>query len=478
VNDPKPAAPPAPNKTEGELVTYKNGEAIGGEKWVDDGATLKTELTLGPAKGTLTVGRKERHVRVESGGSAVDKDIPAGVVVLENGSWQAYALAAESFASASEPTPVKVYLPSQDLTVDAKIRVRPSAAKPPGRIVDLSLGKLEVSVEVDADGRVVHASVPAQELEARRAGEKAPERKSHQRPPPAEIAEEQVEVKRGNVVLRGTLWMPRKAKAPVPLAMIVAGSGPTDRDGNSALGLNSDVYRLLAEALAAKGIATLRYDKRGVGESSIAFDVASMTVEDSVADAATFLPKLRDPAKFSKITLVGHSEGGLISLLLAANEKPDAIVLVSTGGRPLRAILREQLASKVDAATMAEVDRLLADIAAGRPLDRVPQGLEALFNPLVASYLKSEMDIDPAARLRALKTPATVVQGETDAQTGLDDAKLLGKARTNVKVVLLPGVNHLLKAEKTRALPQPSYTDPSIPVVPAAVDAIAAGVAR
>jgi pimeloyl-ACP methyl ester carboxylesterase len=240
----------------------------------------------------------------------------------------------------------------------------------------------------------------------------------------------------------------------------------------------SAAYRLLAEALAAKGIATLRYDKRGVGESSLAFDVAAMKVDDSVGDAAAMLAKLRDPAKFSKVSVVGHSEGGLLAILLAGSEKLDSLVLVSTGGRPLRAIVHDQLAAKLDAAQMKEVDRLLADVAAGKPLERVPEGLEVLFNPAVVNYLRSEMDIDPVARLKTLKVPTTVVQGETDVQVATDDAKLLGKARPGIKVVMLPGVNHLLKAEAAKTMPQPSYTDPKLPISPAAVDAIAGGITK
>jgi pimeloyl-ACP methyl ester carboxylesterase len=468
-----------PRVTEGQLVTYKNGEAVGGEKWTDDGSTFKSELSLAGSNANLTIARKERHVKVEAGGNAVEHNVPQGTIVLENGSWQDYAVAAEAFASATEPTPVKVLMPAEGMTVDAKIKVRPSTTNPPGRIVELQVGKLDVSVEVDADGRVLRGSVPLQELEVRRAGEPAPERKTHQKPAPAEVAEELVEVKRDNIVLRGTLWTPKKANGkPVPVALIIAGSGPTDRDGNSPLGLTSDAYRLLAEALAAKGIATLRYDKRGVGESSLAFDVAAMKVDDSVGDAAAMLAKLRDPARFSKVSVVGHSEGGLLAILLAGNEKIDSLVLVSTGGRPLRAIVHEQLAAKLDATQMKEVDRLLADVAAAKPLERVPEGLEVLFNPAVLNYLRSEMDIDPALRLKALKVPTTVVQGETDVQVATDDAKLLGKARPGIKVVMLPGVNHLLKTESSKTMPQPSYTDPKVPVAPAAVDAIAGGIAK
>ncbi|MGC3978042.1 MAG: hypothetical protein QM751_07280 [Paludibacteraceae bacterium] len=115
--------------------------------------------------------------------------------------------------------------------------------------------------------------------------------------------------------------------------------------------------------------------------SGVAFDVAATTVDDMAGDAAAFLPKLANRNRFSKVSLVGHSEGGLLALLVAGGTKVDNLVLVSTGGRPLRAIVREQLAAKLDAPTMTDVDRLLGDIAAGRPLERVPPPLAPLSQP-------------------------------------------------------------------------------------------------
>ena len=473
---PKQTEPPR-KAMQGKLVTYKNGEKVGGETWSDDGSTLKSELTLLGEKTTLTVARAAKKASVEIEGKSMDVEIPDGAIVLENGSWQSLGAAAEAYAKATSPTPVKVVVPAAGAVVDGTIKVR--STDKAGRHVELELDKVALSAEVDADGRVLRVSVPSQDVEVRREGDPAPERKAPpQRPAPDSVAEELVEVTRGPVTIRGTLWTPKAAKGPVPVALVIAGSGPTNRDGNSPVGLKSDSYRLLAEALAAKGIATLRYDKRGTGDSSLSFDVTAMTADDMVGDAAAFLPKLADRGRFSKVTVVGHSEGGLLGLLLAGTTKLDGLVLVATGGRPLRAIIKEQLSSKVDAATMAEVDRLLNDLAAGKPLENVPPGLAPLFNPSSAAYLKSEIDIDPVAKLKALTLPVTVVQGETDVQVSVDDAKRLGAARKGVKVVVLPKVNHLLKTEAARSLPQASYGDPSWPIAPSAVDAIAAGIVR
>jgi hypothetical protein len=165
-------------------------------------------------------------------------------------------------------------------------------------------------------------------------------------------------------------------------------------------------------------------------------------------------------------------------VLLASSSAIDAFVLVATPGRPLRTVIREQLVPKVDAATLLEVDRLLSTVAAGRPIDNVPAGLEALFNPSSGAYLHSEIDIDPAARLSGVSVPVTIVQGDTDVQVSTEDARLLGEARHAAKVKVLHGVNHVLKEESKRVVNQTSYTDPTRPLASSAMEAIASGIAK
>ncbi len=296
------------------------------------------------------------------------------------------------------------------------------------------------------------------------------------------MSQQEVTVERGGVSLVGTLKMPA-AKGPTPVALIIAGSGPTDRDGNSKLGLSTDAYRQIADSLASRGVATLRFDKRGVGASGKTFDPKALTIDDFVEDALAFVRWLEaQKGRFSKITLLGHSEGGLIALMMASRPgvHVDGLVLAATAGRPLRAVIHEQLESKVDAATLGEADRLLGDVVAGRPLEGVPKPLSALFNPVTARFLGSVVDVDPthlAAQVDA-RTSVAIVQGEADAQVSVADAKLLGDARPGSHVTILPRTNHLFKEEATRALPQASYTDPARPLVIEAAAALANGVAR
>ena len=299
---------------EGTLITYKSGVAVGRERFRDDGEALVSEILLGPAAITVTLTREPRRVRLLAGETSVERDVPEGAIVLENGSWEAYAIAAARFPDATAPVAVEVLIPSLGATAGATIAVRPNAAG--GRRVDVVIHGLQIEVDLDADGAVIAARVPAQGVEARLEGAPAPAPEAPRAPPPG-VIEEAFEETREGVTLRGDLWIPAGEIEKIPVVLFLAGSGPTDRDCNSSLGLRTDAYRLIAAALATRGIASLRYDKRGVGKSGIEFDPATTVIDDFAADALAIARGLRADPRFSTLALLGHSEGGLLALLIA-----------------------------------------------------------------------------------------------------------------------------------------------------------------
>jgi pimeloyl-ACP methyl ester carboxylesterase len=467
------APPMARDALHGTLVTFIGAREIARQEYRDDGATLTSELTAGSHRVAIELTRDPRRVVLRGGERPVEHDLAAGTVALENLDWQAYALVAEQFADATSPTPVQVYIPSRGATVPAAVTVRPGAAG--GRVVELALGPLRVTVDVSAAGQVTHASAPAQDLEAREAAAGPPVVVA--RAVPDGVTEEPFEVTRGGVALRGTLWRPTAATGPTPVVVIIAGSGPTDRDCNSVLGLRTDAYRLLAEGLARRGVASVRYDKRGVGASGSNFAADAVTLTDFVDDAAAVLAQVRADRRFSAVTLAGHSEGGLVAMLVAAHARIDGLVLVATAGRTFQALIREQMARHLDAAPLVELDRVMAAVAAGRDPAPIPAPLAALFAPGVRPFLRSILALDPLPLLRALTVPTTVVQGETDLQVTVADARALAGARRGVRLTLLPETNHPLKREVHATAPQASYSDPSLPLAPGVVDAVLAGVA-
>jgi alpha-beta hydrolase superfamily lysophospholipase len=251
--------------------------------------------------------------------------------------------------------------------------------------------------------------------------------------------------------------------------LIVAGSGPTDRDGNSAMlpGRN-DSLKMLADALAQAGIASLRYDKRGIGASKAAMpDEAQLRFDTYVEDAAAWIAKLQADPRFTSVAVIGHSEGALIGMLAAERAGAAAYVSLAGVAESPGAVLRKQLAGKLPPPLAADNERILASLEQGKPVAEVPPALMALYRPSVQPYMLSWMKYVPTARIAALHMPVLIVQGTTDIQVGVEQAQALKAARPDAQLALIPGMNHVLKAVAADA-PNPvaSYGDPALPLHP------------
>jgi pimeloyl-ACP methyl ester carboxylesterase len=281
-----------------------------------------------------------------------------------------------------------------------------------------------------------------------------------------------------NRELAGTLVVPVVPSQREPV-LIVAGSGPTDRDGNSPLGVSAATYRLLAEGLAARGVPTLRTDKRGVGSSRAALvREDDSTVQLGADDVRAWIGRLREATNARCVWLLGHSEGALLALLAAqANDEVCGLVLVSALGRPAADALREQLhANPANEPLLEQALKAIAELEAGRRFDvsGMHPALLPLFRPSVQPHLISLFAADPAALVRRYAGPVLVMQGTTDLQTTVKDAQRLGNARPGVEVALLDGVNHVLKqAPAERPANLATYRDPNLPLAAGVVDRIA-----
>ncbi|CAN5827500.1 alpha/beta hydrolase [soil metagenome] len=277
--------------------------------------------------------------------------------------------------------------------------------------------------------------------------------------------------------VHGTLLRPSPAASMRTAAVIIAGSGPTDRDGNSAvIAGDNNSLRQLAEALAEAGIASIRYDKRGIGEStSAAAAEADLRFQHYVDDAAAWVARLRESGDFDRILVIGHSEGALIGTLAAQQTPVDGLVLIAGMGRSMATTVRAQLAAQLPPEMMVQVDSMLATIAHGRTLDNVPPMLAPLFRPSVQPYLRSVMSIEPAAELARVQVPVLIVSGTTDLQVSIDnDARRLAAAAPNARLVVIEGMNHILKHVDGSSIQQqlPSYGDPSLPLMPELIRAV------
>lgn len=281
--------------------------------------------------------------------------------------------------------------------------------------------------------------------------------------------------------LHGSL---RRSGAGAPLALIVPGSGPTDRDGNNPMGVSAASYRHLADALAERGISTARIDKRGLFESADAVaDPDAVTIDDYVADIRAWRDALLEETPADCIWMIGHSEGGLVSLAAAGEDGICGLVLAASPGRPLGAILREQL--EQNPANAPILDDAFAAIDALENGERVDiagmhPALAGLFREEVQGFLIDMMARDPAAMLAGYEGPVLIVQGREDMQVSAADAEALAAADPSAELLLLDGVNHLLKSvpEGDRAANMASYRDAASPIDPRIADAIAAFIAE
>jgi pimeloyl-ACP methyl ester carboxylesterase len=274
--------------------------------------------------------------------------------------------------------------------------------------------------------------------------------------------------------LEGSFLCPH-TPAPWPAVLLIAGSGPTDRNGNS-VGLPgpNNSLQLLAEALAERGIASVRYDKRGIGGSRAAMTSEADLRFDMLADdAAAWVQRMRLDPRFSTVTVIGHSEGSLLGLLATQRASADAYVSLEGAGRSASAVIHEQLVSRAPAPLAAQADSIMAEIDAGRTVDSVPPALAALFRPSVQPYLISWFRYDPAKEVAKLHVPVLIVQGTTHIQVSQVDARRLAAADPRARLVLVDGMNHVLKLVPSDMSQQlKSYSDPSLPVAPQLVDAV------
>jgi len=257
-----------------------------------------------------------------------------------------------------------------------------------------------------------------------------------------------------------------KSDNPVPVVLILAGSGPSDRDGNNPDGGRNDSLKRLAWVLAKHNIASVRYDKRGVAASFAATpDERNLSVEAYVNDAVAWSQKLKNDPRFGPLILLGHSEGALIATLAAPRADAAALISLSGSARPVDQVIREQLARSLPPPLMLRSNELLDSLKAGHTDDNVPAPLQPIFRPSVQPYLISLFRQDPAKAFAQLKMPTLIVQGSNDMQVGVGDAQALKAAKPDAELVVIEGMNHVMRivpADVKRQLA--SYKDPNLPL--------------
>jgi uncharacterized protein len=252
----------------------------------------------------------------------------------------------------------------------------------------------------------------------------------------------------------GTVDLPQ-TPPPFPVMLVHAGSGPTNRDGNE-----QNYLRMLGRSLAQQGIAVVRFDKRGVGESSDAVArEEDLRLETYAEDTAAWIEMLRQDKRFNKVGIIGHSEGSLIGLLAQQKVQVDAFVSLSGPGYPLGKALREQLSKQLTPELMEANERIMISLEKGESAKEVPLALQPLYRPSVQPYIISMLRPDPSQLIAKVKSPILIVEGTNDIQAPPIQGHRLKEANPNAKLATIQRMCHVLKLQEPDEADLAPYLD-------------------
>jgi len=252
-----------------------------------------------------------------------------------------------------------------------------------------------------------------------------------------------------------------------PMAIIIAGSGPTDRNGNSPLVEKTNEYEMLADSLDSRNIASFRYDKRGVSRSIPSdFDPSKIVFDDYVKDAEKIFDYLHDTLGFENIYIIGHSEGSLIAMLASEKKKVKGCISVAGAGRPIDQVLEEQMIRQpLPDSVKQQIPVIFNQLKKGKEVNDFPEQLSPLFRKSIQPYLISWLKYAPQKEIKKLECPVLILQGNCDIQAKETDANNLHEANKKSKLDIIPNMSHTLKnAGNDCVNEKETYTNGSMPL--------------
>lgn len=287
------------------------------------------------------------------------------------------------------------------------------------------------------------------------------------------ITESEMVLKTPTGDISGTLTIPENNISSA-VVLIIAGSGPTDRDCNSTMGIQTNAYKMLAAGLADKGFSSLRFDKRGIGKSKSAVLLErDLKIETYINDVVKWITFLKSDKRFSRVILLGHSEGSLIGIVAAEKANISAFISISGVGRSADKVIQDQLRDKLPPQLMQESNRILDSLRMGKTVSKVDPNLVSLYRPSVQPYMISWIKYDPSKEIAKIKVPTLIIQGTTDLQVTVEDAKMLAASKPGAKLSIIDRMNHVMKecdndVQKNFA----TYNNPNLPLKAGLVDEI------
>jgi len=265
--------------------------------------------------------------------------------------------------------------------------------------------------------------------------------------------------------LYGSLVLPAEGEK-YPIVLIIPGSGPTDRDGNNPMIPGKGyVYHQIAESLRDIGIASLRYDKRGIGRSREALiKEEDLRIDYKIQDVVQWVRLLKKDERFSKIVLLGHSQGSLLGIIAAQREQVNGLISAAGAGRNMADVLIEQFAGQPEP-FKSEAEDIIASLRIGQTVPKVSEELHSVFRTQIQPFLISMMRYDPSDEIAKLDIPILIIQGTTDIQITVEDAQALSRGNIDAELRIIDDMNHMFRISSRNRLENIStYGNPELPL--------------
>ena len=264
-----------------------------------------------------------------------------------------------------------------------------------------------------------------------------------------------------NPHVEGTLLTPKDQNI-APLVILIAGSGPTDRNGNQSF-MKNDMLKKIAESMSNNGIASFRYDKRIVKQIRNKTIDKDISFDDFVTDAKSVISYFKP--NYKTIVVAGHSQGSLVGLL-ALEEGVSGFISLAGAGKPIDEILIEQI-SKTAPMFLEDSKRVLTLLKAGKTTTNFPMALSSIFNLDVQGFMSNWMQYNPTEEMKKHNIPTLIINGDKDLQVSVDEANLLHKAAQNGVLLIVEKMNHIMvKIEGKQLENMKSYNDTSLEISP------------
>jgi pimeloyl-ACP methyl ester carboxylesterase len=225
------------------------------------------------------------------------------------------------------------------------------------------------------------------------------------------------------------------------IAILIAGSGPTDRDGNQNF-LKNNSLKSLAIALANRGISTFRYDKRIVKQLLSNNIDKNIMFDDFVTDAVSVLGYFKNQNRYKNLVIIGHSQGSLVGML-AAQQGATGFVSLAGAGQEISEVITEQI-TKTAPMFKEDTKRVFDIMKTGQTTTEYPPALFSIFNPEIQPFIMNWMQYNPAEEIKKLEIPILIINGTKDLQVSVEEAQLLKDAAPNSQLTIIENMNHVL----------------------------------